>query len=63
MKNEQTYLPDEINPQFLFSTTSTELLLQIAVGEIDANELALQELRNRRIDFAALKSPQTMEVA
>lgn len=63
MKNEQTYLPDEINPQFLFSTTSTELLLQIANGEIDANELALQELRNRRIDFAALKSPQTMEVA
>ncbi|MBS33960.1 MAG: hypothetical protein CMO68_06085 [Verrucomicrobiales bacterium] len=39
--------PDELNPAFLFSITATELLIKIAKGEIDANQLARKELENR----------------
>jgi hypothetical protein len=46
-KLEATDLPDELNPQYLFSITQTELLCAIVNGKIDAKELAWQELRNR----------------
>ena len=41
---------DELNPNFLFRRTYTELLVKIANGEIDANEFAKKELRARGLD-------------
>lgn len=40
-------LPDELNPQFMFATTHTELLVQALNGEIDLEMLARQEMANR----------------
>ena len=41
---------DEHNFQFLFQSVSEELLVKIARGEINANDLAKEELRNRGMD-------------
>lgn len=41
---------DSTNPTFTFSCTSAALLLAIADGILDANELARQELANRGLD-------------
>ena len=38
---------DELNPEFMFQGTSTELLLKAAKGEIDLTKLAKRELANR----------------
>lgn len=38
------------NAQFLFSTTSTDLLLAIAAGLIDPIRLAREQLANRGLD-------------
>lgn len=43
-------LPDELNPELIFSTTYTQLLVDIANGRIDAKELAKEQLRQRGID-------------
>lgn len=43
-------IKDNLNPNFLFSTTFTDLLIQIANGSINAKELANQELANRGLD-------------
>ncbi|MBA4387656.1 MAG: hypothetical protein C0404_06720 [Verrucomicrobia bacterium] len=43
-------LPDHENPDYLFSTTSTVLLLAIAAGQIDPVALARRELANRGVD-------------
>lgn len=40
-------LPDDENPNYLYQMTHTKLLVQIANGEIDARQMALQELGNR----------------
>ena len=40
---------DDDNPQFIFSSTNTELLLQIANDKLDAVYLAKKELINRGI--------------
>lgn len=45
---------DDYDPQFLFSTTATELLTMIVKGEIDAKELAWKQLRNRGQDANGL---------
>lgn len=42
-------LPDDMNPKFIFSNTTTELLLQIATGKIDAVDFARRELAARGI--------------
>lgn len=42
-------MKDDENPQFIFSTTNTELLLQIANDKLDAAYLAIKELINRGI--------------
>lgn len=42
---------DELNPKYLFSTKYTDLLVRIARGEIDATELAIEELINRGLDL------------
>ncbi len=43
-------LPDELNPQHLFSLTATDLLVKILNGAVDAAGQARQELRNRGLD-------------
>lgn len=43
-------LPDELNPELLFSTTYTQLLVEIVAGRIDAKELANEQLRQRGLD-------------
>ena len=40
---------DDENPQFIFTTTNTELLIQIANDKLDAAHLAKNELINRGI--------------
>ena len=40
-------LPDDLNPVYIFSLTSTQLLVQIVNDEIDAKKLALDQLYNR----------------
>ncbi|TAH43640.1 MAG: hypothetical protein EYC69_02180 [Bacteroidetes bacterium] len=42
-------MKDDDNPQFIFSSTNTELLLQIANDKLDAVYLAKKELINRGI--------------
>lgn len=42
---------DELNPDFLFNGTYIQLLSRIAKGEIDAKQLAKQELANRGLDI------------
>lgn len=41
---------DDDNPAFLYSTTNTSILVQIANGEVDANYIARVELANRGLD-------------
>lgn len=40
-------MPDELREDLMFNMTATELLLQIAEGEIDPVELAKRQLANR----------------
>ncbi|GAB2798640.1 hypothetical protein GCM10027275_50280 [Rhabdobacter roseus] len=42
---------DDLNPNLLFSTTWTELLVAIANGQVDAQELARQQLAGRGLDL------------
>lgn len=46
----RTELPDELNPKYMFQTTSNELLSQIAKGKVNPVELAKRELANRGYD-------------
>ena len=48
------YLSEEKNPEYLLSSTHTELLLKIINGEIDPKELAWNELRNRGLDASGV---------
>lgn len=48
-EKELAELPDDQNPVYIFSLTSTELLLQISDGEIDAVDYARAEISNRGI--------------
>lgn len=43
----QGTMPDSQNPIFLFSTTDSALLTRIVNGELDAQELARIEMKNR----------------
>lgn len=47
---EQTNLPDALNAEFLYSCTSTKLLVDIAQGKINAKHLAFTELKKRGLD-------------
>lgn len=49
-----TTTPDDLNPKYLFSITATELLVQIASGKVDANQLAKDELRARGLNFSGV---------
>lgn len=43
---------DALNPEFLFNSTATDLLIAIANGEIKAVELAKKQLENRGLDLS-----------
>lgn len=43
-------VPDEQNPAYIFSTTATALLVELANGRISAQALALDMLANRGLD-------------
>lgn len=42
---------DELNPQFIFSLTATQLLCEAIKGEFDINYLMRKELANRGVDL------------
>jgi len=42
---------DDLNPDFIFSLTFTELVVKIAKGEINAQDIAKRELENRGLDI------------
>jgi len=44
---EEGMIPDELNPAFLFSTEATDLLVLIAQGKLNAQQLATQTLKAR----------------
>lgn len=46
-----TKLADELNENYMFSTTWTDLLCRIAKGEVNAQEMAKRELENRGLDI------------
>ena len=41
---------DELNPDMMFQTMATELLLKIALGKLDAQQYAKNEMKNRGLD-------------
>lgn len=43
-------IPNELDEQFLYNLTATELLVKIANGEIDAKKLAEEQLKNRGLN-------------
>lgn len=43
-------VPDELNPAYIFSTTATALLVDLAAGRISAQGLALDALADRGLD-------------
>lgn len=42
---------DDLNPELVFNATYTAILVAIAKGEIDAKELAINQLNNRGLDI------------
>ncbi len=50
-QNQSVNIPDEKNPDFLFSTTDAELLSKIVKGEIDPIQLAIRQLKARGLDI------------
>lgn len=55
MNQHAKNLPEELNPEFLFSLTSTEMLLQIVNGMIDAEAVAEKTLGDRGLDVTTGK--------
>ena len=47
-------MKDELNPDFIFNMTNTELLLKIGRGELDATALAIKQLMIRGIGTKGL---------
>lgn len=45
-----TELPDDLNPEYVFSTTATQLLCRAARGEIDLEQIARDTLAHRGLD-------------
>ena len=53
MNTKPTYTPscDDANPKYMFSTTFTELLVEVAAGRVKVRELAARELAARGLDL------------
>jgi len=49
MKENQTCESDDLNPEYLFNLVHTKLLLDIATGELNAQELARKNIDSRDI--------------
>lgn len=49
-QNQEVVLNDDLNPEFIFSTVATDLLVQAVNGKIDLKELAKKTLKNRGLD-------------
>ena len=49
-RKENPNLPDDLNPDFLFSTTRTEILVQITNKGINARKIAKEELSARGLN-------------
>jgi len=45
-----TEMKDELNPELMFQTIATDLLVKAVKGKIDLKKLAQQELKNRGLD-------------
>ena len=43
-------LPDDLNPEYIFSTTDASLLVNAINGKIDLNIIAIKELANRGLN-------------
>lgn len=50
LQDEEPNMSDDLNPEFIFRTVHTELLVKAANGEIDLDALLRAELRNRGVD-------------
>lgn len=50
LKNSGRLTADDFKPDFIFQGTTTELLVKIISGQIDAKELAWDELRARGLN-------------
>lgn len=44
---KMSHTPDELNADYILQAVATEMLLKVARGEIDLNELARREIANR----------------
>lgn len=42
---------DDLNPDFIFSGTFTELLIRVANGELNAQDIAKRQLENRGLNI------------
>ncbi len=47
MEKNKTYESDDLNPEYVFNTVHTELLLKLANGAVNAQELARKEMASR----------------
>ena len=47
MEENKTYESDDLNPEYVFNMVHTELLLQLADGTLNPQELARKEMANR----------------
>ena len=50
MEKKNSQLPDELNPQFLFSSIHSDLLIKAVNNQTDLLQLAKRELANRGLD-------------
>lgn len=48
--NNTTQTPDNLNPAYIFQAAEKELLIKLANGTLNAQELATKELANRGLD-------------
>jgi hypothetical protein len=47
MKENHAYESDDLNPEYVFNTVHTELLLKLATGAVNAQELARKNMVSR----------------
>jgi hypothetical protein len=47
MKENHAYESDDLNPEYLFNTVHTELLLKLATGAVNAQKLACKNMASR----------------
>jgi len=47
MEENKTYESDDLNPEYVFNIVHTELLLKLATGAVNAQELARKNMASR----------------